>query len=104
MARMNWIVAALLAPLLLADAAPQPAALPPWTEGTLDLHQICTGRGNAALFVFPDGTTMLLDAGAAGDGVKIADTDPRPNATRTTGGWIIRYVERMLSPRPARLD
>ncbi len=26
-------------------------ALPPWTEGTLDIHQIDTGRGNSALFV-----------------------------------------------------
>ncbi|RPI20839.1 MAG: hypothetical protein EHM61_26170, partial [Acidobacteria bacterium] len=38
------------------------APLPPWTEGTLDIHQINTGRGNAAFFVFPDGTTLLVDA------------------------------------------
>lgn len=100
-ARMSWLLAALL---FIADAPQQPATLPPWTEGTLDIHQICTGRGNAALFVFPDGTTMLVDAGAAGDGVKIADTDPRPNATRTAGGWIIRYIEHALAPRPAHLD
>lgn len=78
------------------------ATLPPWTRGTLDIHQISTGRGNAAFFVFPDGTTMLVDAGAAGDG--IPNTDPRPNATRTPGGWIVRYIERMMAPQPARLD
>src|SRR3954454_11153891 len=71
------------------------APLPPWSRGTLDIHQISTGRGNAALLVFPDGTTMLVDAGAAGDGQPIADTDPRPNATRTAGGWIVRYLQRM---------
>ena len=76
--------------------------LPPWTRGTLDIHQISTGRGNAAFFVFPDGTTMLVDAGAAGDG--IPDTDPRPNASRSPGGWIVRYIERMMAPEPARLD
>lgn len=89
--------------LSLALAANLSAAtLPPWTRGTLDIHQISTGRGNAAFFVFPDGTTMLVDAGAAGDG--IPDTDPRPNATRTPGGWIVRYIERMMAPQPARLD
>jgi hypothetical protein len=71
------------------------ATLPPWSRGTLDIHQISTGRGNAAVLVFPDGTTMLVDAGAAGDGQPIADTDPRPNATRTAGGWIVRYLQRL---------
>jgi hypothetical protein len=77
------------------------APLPPWTRGMLDIHQLSTGRGNAAFFIFPDGTTMLVDAGAAGDGTKIADTDPRPNATRTAGAWIVRYIERASigSPR-----
>ena len=37
--------------------------LPPWTEGVLDLHHISTGRGDAAFYIFPDGSTMLLDAG-----------------------------------------
>ncbi|MEP6494314.1 MAG: hypothetical protein ABJF01_16645 [bacterium] len=30
----------------------------------MDIHQISTGRGNSALFIFPDGTTLLVDAGA----------------------------------------
>jgi beta-lactamase superfamily II metal-dependent hydrolase len=79
------------------------AQLPPWTRGMLDIHQISTGRGNAAFFMLPDGTTMLVDAGAAGDGTKIADTDPRPNATRTAGAWIVRYIER-ASPGLPHLD
>ena len=37
--------------------------LPEWQAGYLDIHQISTGRGNAAYLIFPDGTTMLLDAG-----------------------------------------
>jgi hypothetical protein len=41
--------------------------LPVWIPGTLDIHQIVTGRGNAAHMMFPDGTTLLLDAGDAGD-------------------------------------
>ena len=37
--------------------------LPPWKEGYLDLHHINTGRGSSAYYIFPDGTTMLVDAG-----------------------------------------
>ena len=75
----------ILAALLLA-------ALPPWSEGVLDIHQISTGRGNAALCVFPDGTTMLVDAGAAADGQPLADTDPRPDGTKRVGEWIADYI------------
>ena len=51
--------------------------------------------------VFPDGTTLLVDAGAAGDGEAIADTEPRPNGTRTAGAWIADYLHSM---DVARLD
>ncbi|MBT4139859.1 MAG: hypothetical protein HOE48_18215, partial [Candidatus Latescibacteria bacterium] len=37
--------------------------LPSWTDGILDLHHINTGFGDAAFYVLPDGTTMLVDAG-----------------------------------------
>jgi len=37
--------------------------LPAWKEGMLDLHHINTGRGDAAFYLLPDGTTFLLDAG-----------------------------------------
>jgi hypothetical protein len=36
----------------------------PWREGYLDIHHISTGSGNATFMVFPDGTTLLFDAGA----------------------------------------
>lgn len=29
--------------------------LPEWQAGYLDIHQISTGRGNAAYLIFPDG-------------------------------------------------
>jgi beta-lactamase superfamily II metal-dependent hydrolase len=95
---------ALVLLLFSLSVAAQQSPLPPWSRGMLDIHQISTGRGNAAFFIFPDGTTMLFDAGAGGDGVKMADTDPRPNATRTAGGWIVRYIERAIAPQPVRLD
>jgi beta-lactamase superfamily II metal-dependent hydrolase len=92
--------AALLAAAALslgaAVAAPPPAgeAFPKWTPGTLDIHQINTGRGNAALFVLPDGTTLLLDAGNGGNPPP-RGTAPRPDGSRTPGEWIARYARAM---------
>jgi beta-lactamase superfamily II metal-dependent hydrolase len=94
------ILVAALSVVLFAQA-PVRGSLPPWTRGTLDFHQISTGRGNAALVVFPDGTTMLVDAGAVRDGETIADTDPRPNNTRTAGACIADYI---VSRGVSRLD
>jgi beta-lactamase superfamily II metal-dependent hydrolase len=96
------------APRAAQPVAAQPAAsadptigvpLAPWTPGTLDIHQIATGRGNATLLVLPDGTTLLVDAGAVGDGTP--QTDPHPDGTRPPGAWIVRYLTRHL-PEPAR--
>jgi len=78
--------------------------LPPWTPGTMEIHQISTGRGNSALFIFPDGTTMLVDAGAQA-GTNVRWVAPRPDDSRTPGEWISRYVRQMLRHDSApRLD
>lgn len=37
--------------------------LPDWQEGMLDIHAINTGRGECTFIIYPDGTTMLVDAG-----------------------------------------
>jgi hypothetical protein len=70
--------------------------LPPWTPGTMEIHQISTGRGNSALFILPDGTTMLVDAGAQAGTVSPRWVAARPDDSRTPGEWIIRYVRQML--------
>jgi beta-lactamase superfamily II metal-dependent hydrolase len=100
-------IAALATVLIALTGQPQPGvvapgdALPPWSPGTLDIHQIATGRGNSALTIFPDGTTMLVDAGDAGE---TPFADQRPNATRTPGQWIARYVRHMLDGRAQEID
>src|SRR5207249_7636264 len=76
---------ALAVVIALAAQSPDGTSLPPWTRGTLDIHQLATGRGNSALIVLPDGTTMLVDAGPGGDA-------------------IAAYIERALAPASARLD
>jgi hypothetical protein len=79
-------------------------ALSPWSPGTLDIHQIQTGRGNAAFLIFPDGTTLLVDAGAVPDRAGLELGPARPDASRTPGEWIAQYI-RDFSPRtPATLD
>ena len=70
------------------------ARIEPWQRGRLDIHQISTGRGNAALTIFPDGTTLLVDAGAYTRDVP--DAAARPDDSRPPGEWIARYVRQML--------
>jgi beta-lactamase superfamily II metal-dependent hydrolase len=72
--------------------------LPAWSPGTLDIHQIVTGRGNAAFLMFPDATTLLVDAGDMGVG------DQRPNASRTPARWIAQYIRHMTGAAAVRLD
>lgn len=86
-----------LTPVVAGQATPPP--LPAWTPGTLDIHHIVTGRGNSTFFVFPDATTMLVDAGAVTSAPPHAD--PRPDGSRTPGAWIADYV-RQMHPTPAR--
>jgi beta-lactamase superfamily II metal-dependent hydrolase len=82
-----------------ADREGQPIS--PWLPGTLDIHQISTGQGNSALVVMPDGTTLLIDAGAS----TAAASEPRPNATRTPAAWIAYYIDRVLPAlAPRRID
>ena len=66
---------------------------PAWKEGEMEIHHIYTGRGESNFMIFPDGTTMLVDAG---------DWDPDdypkmcellPDSTQRAGEWIARYVK-----------
>jgi beta-lactamase superfamily II metal-dependent hydrolase len=66
-----------------------------WSSGTLDIHHINTGRGECVFCVLPDGTTLLIDAGATKRS-KPRVTDQRPDSSRTPGEWISRYIDHML--------
>jgi beta-lactamase superfamily II metal-dependent hydrolase len=67
-----------------------------WTPGALEIHHISTGRGNSTLCVFPDATTLLIDAGAVrGNSDLLAPL--RPDGSRRPGEWIARYVRRRLA-------
>jgi beta-lactamase superfamily II metal-dependent hydrolase len=101
----GWFIAFALAAVPI-QAQPVGTPLAPWQPGTLDIHIINTGRGDAALLVLPDGTTLQFDAGDGGAPLGSPRGVPvRPDASRTPGEWIARYVTRVLTPfRPPALD
>jgi len=105
MGRRALLAALLAGPAwpLAADAAPQEdlpdrpgAPLAPWQPGWLDIHHIATGRGNATFVLLPDGTSLLIDAGASLNALDVS-VAPRPDASRRPGEWIARYAARHLA-------
>jgi beta-lactamase superfamily II metal-dependent hydrolase len=89
------------APRAQSIAATVGDVLPPWSPGTLDIHQVVTGRGNAAFSQFPDGTTLLVDAGDAGE---TEFASQRPDVSRTPAQWLARYIAHMLRGRDQQID
>lgn len=76
--------------------------LPPWSEGTIDLHFIYTGVGENMFYIFPDSTTMLLDAADRQSNQE--DQFPiKPDKSRLPSEWIARYIER-VSPTGKKID
>ena len=75
------------------DVVGQP--LRPWRPGMLDIHHISTGRGDSTLIVGPDGSTVMIDAGASLTPSPPALTT-RPDESRRPGEWIGRYAQRRL--------
>ncbi len=81
-------------PAWAALAAVEPETrLSAWSPGTLDIHHVDTGRGNATFLIGPDGTTMLIDCGTSSNGLNVS-APPRPDATRQPGEWVARYAMR----------
>lgn len=75
--------------------------LPPWTPGTLDIHSISTGRGESYFYIFPDGTSMLIDAAGSLVTDAVVEKDPeqnvapliaRPSINISSGNVIADYV------------
>ncbi len=74
-----------------------------WKSGEMDLHFILTGVGESMFHIYPDGTTLLLDAGER-DITKYRDNVPAfPDASRWASEWIMRYIER-VNPAGKNVD
>lgn len=66
-----------------------------WKKGYLDIHHIHAGRGNAAFMIFPDGTTLLYDAGDAKQREKYPYYPIYPNDSKTPAEWIANYIKQL---------
>lgn len=78
-----------------ANVQPDAPSLASWKPGFLEIHHIATNRGNSTLMIFPDGTTMMVDAGALYGTTRYL-SEPRPSGARRPGEWIGRYARRRL--------
>jgi beta-lactamase superfamily II metal-dependent hydrolase len=76
-----------------------------WKEGEMEIHHIHTGRGESVFCIFPDGTTMMIDAGDAGPHRDPRTTRGMPDESRQAGEWIARYISaRMHFKKEKYLD
>ncbi|MDN3550877.1 hypothetical protein [Mucilaginibacter aquaedulcis] len=92
-----------------AQVATVGKSLPEWKEGYMDLHHINTGRGNASFFIFPDGTTMVLDAGELDPTnartTSKRNTPMRPNDSKHPYEWIVDYIKQVAPQKEkTRID
>ncbi len=93
-----WLVIWVVIPFTQIKAQTQVGSvIPAWSKGYMDIHHINTGKGESTFFILPDGTTMLVDAGAT-QRSKPRVTDPKPDGSRTPGEWIARYIEFIMKP------
>lgn len=74
---------------------------PAWIDGYLDIYHINTGKGESTFFILPDGTTLLVDAGAT-QRPKPRVTDSKPNDSLTPGVWIARYIKHVMAGLPSK--
>ena len=86
-----------------ADAAAG-KALAPWQPGHFQIHAIYTGVAESMFLIYPDGTTLLIDAGdhAAHKRGKL-QIPILPSMERHAGEWISRYVLR-VNPHGKKVD
>ncbi len=93
--KINFVAGLLLGCVVQAFAQSTPADTSlRWQSGYFDIHHINTGRGNSTFFIFPDGTTMLLDAGDLNPTPFLRKNAPlkvapaRPNDSKSAGQWL----------------
>ncbi len=79
--------------------------LPRWKKGELDIYQISYGLGNSCYFILPDGTTLLIDAGA------INENYPRevhpialPNSDKSAGTHIVGFIKSVMPEINHQID
>lgn len=95
--------------IMVVTAQDKGGQLAAWEEGMLDIHHINTGRGDAAFFVFPDATTLLVDAGDMSEihprTLSARNAVQKPDNSRTAPEWIVDYIHQFFPKnRSIQLD
>lgn len=94
------IIAALFMSFVQLFSQEKAQQLPSWEKGWLDIHHIATGRGDATFFIFPDATTLLIDAGDMSEThartLSARNTKRLPNTTRSAPEWIVDYIKQFF--------
>ncbi|MDO6738205.1 ComEC/Rec2 family competence protein [Wenyingzhuangia sp. 2_MG-2023] len=80
--------------------------LPAWEDGYLDIHAINTGRGESALLILPDGTTMLIDAAGSliSPTAEIPPPPQKPNVNVSPGLTITNYIKKFIKTASNKLN
>jgi glyoxylase-like metal-dependent hydrolase (beta-lactamase superfamily II) len=95
-------------------------SLPRWKPGLLDIHHLYVGSSVSTFVIWPDATTMLVDAGEIDLHRQRAwwqslgppyDTtlkalDPVPDSSKSPSAWILDYLHEFwpLQNQPKKLD
>lgn len=80
------------------------ARLPPWRKGELQVHFIYAGSSESAFYIFPDGTTMLVDCGDYDCGGDWSMRNPVESlGGRGPGKFTADYVRR-VNPSGDKVD
>lgn len=75
-----------------------------WRDGDFQIHFIHTGVGESVFLIFPDSTSMLIDAGDHAAMMRIGKSVPiLPSSCRMAGEWVARYVLR-VNPQVSQVD
>ncbi len=74
-----------------------------WKEGEMDLHFILNGASESMFHIYPDGTTLLLDAGDRATENYAKNIPLYPDGSRLASEWIMRYLSR-VNPSGRNID
>ena len=91
------------AEFLDAESAETGSPLTPWEPGMMEIHHIYTGHGESVFHIFPDGTSLLIDAGQLERIGYELKSVTLPDESRGPGENIARYIQR-VNPHGSEVD
>ncbi|MGI5831657.1 MAG: hypothetical protein ACOX6D_03890 [Thermoguttaceae bacterium] len=89
--------------LSVADIPKVGQPLSSWRPGTMEFHHIYTGNGESIFHLFPDGTSLLIDAGQIDRPGYELKSVTLPDESLGPGEWIARYILR-VNPHGDEVD